>query len=50
MMTTLAERIIKRKSAEFVHWSETFNSFMDMSYNSESYNEDDKTVTGLTQS
>lgn len=44
MMTTLAERIIKRKSAEFAHWSETFNSFMDMSYNTESYEEDNQIV------
>ena len=36
-MTKRADRIIREKSAEFSHWSETFNTFMAMSYNDVAY-------------
>ncbi len=39
-MTKRADRIIREKSAEFSHWSETFNTFMAMSYNDVAYQAD----------
>jgi len=41
-MSKQADKIIREKSAEFAHWSETFNSFMEFSYNNVGYSEIDE--------
>ena len=41
-MTTLAERIILEKAEEFPHWSRTFRSFLEISFNNASYQSADE--------